>query len=179
MNHNTYYYDLVLRSIPPNCKRALDAGCGRGLLTHRMVSRCAEVIGIDSDPHGSGFVQGDVMSYPFEEGSFDFIAVVATLHHLPLIPALTRFRDLLAPGGVLAIVGLYRARRRADYAVSAVALPVSWILRGIHGHTDVGAPLQTPKETLGEIKAACDALLPGAILKRRLLFRYSLVWTKR
>jgi hypothetical protein len=51
-------------------------------------------------------------------------------------------------------------------------------LRCIHGHAGVGAPVQYPKETLSDIRAACDAVLPGAALRRRLLFRYSLIWRK-
>jgi hypothetical protein len=31
---------------------------------------------------------------------------------------------------------------------------------------------------LGTIRAACDELLPGAILRRRFFFRYSLIWRK-
>lgn len=45
------------------------------------------------------FVEGDVMTHPFADCSFDLITAVATLHHLPLRPALARFRDLLKPGG--------------------------------------------------------------------------------
>ena len=124
------------------------------------------------------FVEGDVMTHPFPNGSFDLIAVVATLHHLPLRPALTRFRNLLRSGGVVAIVGLYRAHRIEDYALAAVAFPASWTLRCLKRHADVGAPLQDPRETLREIRTACDALLPGAAFRRRLLFRYSLFWRK-
>src|ERR1035438_1423379 len=31
-NHNIHYHDVVLRSVPPRCRRALDVGCGQGLL---------------------------------------------------------------------------------------------------------------------------------------------------
>lgn len=118
------------------------------------------------------------MTHPFAADSFDLITAVATLHHLPLRPALARFRNLLNSGGVLAIIGLYRAQTLGDYALAASAFPLSWILRALRGHTDVGAPVQNPSETLREIRSACDALLPGAMLRRHLLFRYSLVWRK-
>jgi SAM-dependent methyltransferase len=119
-----------------------------------------------------------VMTYPFPDESFDLVALVATIHHLQLRPALIRLRKLLKPGGVLAIVGLYRGETLTDSAVAAVAFPVSWIFRLVRGYADVGAPVQEPRETLAEIRRECDLLLPGATLRRRLLFRYSLIWRK-
>ena len=118
------------------------------------------------------------MTYPFPDESFDLIALVATIHHLQLRPALVRLRGLLKPGGVLAIVGLYRGETLSDFAFAAVAFPVSWMFRLLRGYADVGAPLQEPKETLREIRRACDLLLPGASLRRQLFFRYSLSWRK-
>jgi SAM-dependent methyltransferase len=190
-NHNIHYHNLILLSAALGCRRALDVGCGRGLLARRLAQHCQEVIAIDLD-HGAiaearaggdlegriKFVEGDVMTYPFPEDNFELIAAVATLHHLQLRPALARFRKLLRPGGVLAIIGLYRGGTLLDRALAAVAFPVSWGFRAIRGYHDVGAPVENPKETLLEIRSACDTLLPGASLRRRLLFRYSLIWRK-
>ena len=190
-NHNIHYYDFVLRLAPPGCPRALDVGCGRGLLARRLAQRCEEVIAIDIDRDvisrtgGSNglegtirFVEGDVMTYPFPDDSFDLIALVATIHHLELRPALVRLQELLKPGGVLAVVGLYRADTLSDYALAAIAFPVSLMFRLLRGYADVGAPLQEPRETLREIRRECDMLLPGASLRRRIFFRYSLSWRK-
>jgi len=189
-NHNIHYYDFVVRSAPPGCQRAQDVGCGQGLLASRLAQHCQEVIAIDIDRDAisraaSGgsegsitFIEGDMMTYPFADASFDFIALVATIHHLKLRPALARLQKLLKPGGVLAIVGLYRAETLTDYVLAAIAFPVSWMFRLFRGYADVGAPVQEPKETLREIRKECDLLLPGASLRRRLLFRYSLTWRK-
>ena len=117
-NRNIHYHDLILQSIPPGCQRALDVGCGRGILTSALASRCDEVVGIDRDhdaltwARATGnpraiFIEGDVMTHPFEPDSFDLITAVAVLHHLPLRPALRRFRNLLRGGGLLAIIGLH------------------------------------------------------------------------
>src|SRR5580658_1726509 len=138
-NHNIHYHDVVLRSIPPGCRRALDVGCGEGHLARQLVSCCEEVIALDRDygvleqaraatvkGERVTFVQGDAMVHPFSDESFDLISSVATLHHLPLRPALQRFRDLLRRGGVLAIVGLYRMHSFPDYALAAAAVPTSW-----------------------------------------------------
>jgi SAM-dependent methyltransferase len=190
-NHNIHYHDVIFRALPPNCKSALDVGCGHGLLARQLANRCDRVAAIEFDHetflrgNAAGnsegditFVEGDVMTYPFPSDSFDLISVVATLHHLPLEPALIRLRGLLQPGGVLAIVGLYRVHTVQDLAFAAVGKPASWILRHFRSPTEVNAPLQEPRETLNEIQAACNAILPGNKLRRHLLFRYSVVWRK-
>ncbi len=190
-NHNIHYHDILLRAAPQGCRRALDVGCGNGLLARQLARYSEEVVAIDAD-HNTllrgkeassleariSFVEGDVMTYPFCENDFDLITAVATLHHLPLRLALARFRKLLKSGGVLAIVGLYRARTIQDYALGAAAIPVSWILHHLRQHAVVEAPLQPPEETLREIQAACDSILPGNKFQQHLLFRYSLVWRK-
>jgi SAM-dependent methyltransferase len=190
-NRNIHYHDVVLDAIPAGCRRVLDAGCGQGFLTRELARRFDDVVAVDvdrgvlerarsqNDPGARiTFVEGDVMTQPFAAGSFDAIAAVAVLHHLPLAPALARFRDLLRPGGVLAIVGLHPLRTPLDYALAGVAIPTALLLQAVHGRTDVGAPLAEPQETLGEIRTACAAQLPGAEFQRRLLFRYSIVWRK-
>lgn len=189
-NHNIQYYDFVVRLAAPDCQRALDVGCGQGLLAQRLAQRYPEVIAIDADRTAISrakldrasasitFIEGDVMTYPFPDDSFDLIALVASIHHLPLRPAMVRFQKLLRPGGVLAVVGLYRGEKLADLALAAVAFPVSWILRLFRGYADVSAPVQPPRETLREIRNECGLLLPGASLRRRLFFRYTLTWSK-
>jgi SAM-dependent methyltransferase len=190
-NHNIRYHDIVLRAVPANCRRALDVGCGIGFLVRKLANYSESVTGIDVDretlSHAAcspdlnsrvQFVEGDVMTYPFSSASFDFITAVASLHHLPLRPALRRLRDLLRPSGMLAIIGLYRAQTLADFAVDAAAFPANWILRAVHGWSEVAAPKQDARETLHEIRDACDTMLPGAEIRRLLLFRYSLIWRK-
>lgn len=48
-------------------------------------------------------------------GSFDFVWCLSALHHMPLQPALKRFRSLLAPGGALVVLGLYKVSSPFDY----------------------------------------------------------------
>jgi SAM-dependent methyltransferase len=107
-NYTIQYHPIVLRTVPVGCQRALDVGCGTGLVTRGLASRSESVIGIDVDPEvlslarsfpelesSIQYLEGDVMTYPFLPATFDFITAVAALHHLPLRPALARFRDLL------------------------------------------------------------------------------------
>jgi 2-polyprenyl-3-methyl-5-hydroxy-6-metoxy-1,4-benzoquinol methylase len=190
-NHNIHYHGVILSSVPPNCQSVLDVGCGQGLLARQLARHCRRVTAIDVDSEtllrgiAAGdaggritFVQGDVLTHPFGDNSFDMISVVATLHHLPLTAALSRLRNLLRPGGVLAVVGLYRLNTARDFAYAAAGKPASLVLRRFRSCAPVTAPLQEPRETLGEIRTSCDALLPGNRFRRHLLFRYSMIWRK-
>jgi SAM-dependent methyltransferase len=190
-NHNIAYHPRVLAAAPRPCRRALDVGCGRGLLTRELLGVADEVVGIDPDaptldhartalaaePRAS-FVEGDALGYPFAAGSFDLVATIAALHHMPLIPALTRFRELLAPGGVLAMIGLAPRTTLEDHLMSAAAFPVNRVLRAMKGEAEVGAPIREPRETLPQIRAAAREVLPGARVRLLLLFRYELLWRK-
>lgn len=68
------------------------------------------------------YLVGDFLEYPFGNESFDFIASVATLHHIDATAALTRIRTLLRPGGVMAILGLARSRLLRDLAFELAGL---------------------------------------------------------
>jgi len=189
-NRNIHYHDVVLSELPPTCGRALDVGCGDGLLASEAAAQCRGVIAIDVDAptlararsrhirSNLQFVEADVMHYPFEPESFDFIASIATLHHLPLVPALERFKQLLRPGGVLAVIGLYRLCTPADFAYGLAAMPMSWWLRLTRDYEEVIAPIRDPDETLAEITRNVAEILPGAAIERQVLFRYSLIWRK-
>ena len=196
-NHNIHYHELVMSAISPRCRRALDVGCGRGELAQKLARQADEVFAIDVDreclafakavPGGEAnitFVQGSVLEHPLPEGSFDLVVAMASLHHLPLREALERFRKLLRPGGILIVVGLYRAVTHIDHAIDAIALPISWAIRSLKGTQKVGAPalgappLKDPAETLRDIRTECESSLPGGVLRRRLFFRYSFIWQK-
>lgn len=88
------------------------------------------ITGIDRDPasidlarHRTGgvddvdYLLGDFLAHPFEPGSFDVVVSVATLHHMDANVALERMRELLRPGGTLAIVRLARPDLPADLPV--------------------------------------------------------------
>ena len=92
--------------------------CGQGFLLPELADRCSEVVGIDPDETALAgaahrvadrtnvtLVRGDVMTADLQEAGFDLVAAVASIHHLPLEPALGRLATLVRPGGSLAIVG--------------------------------------------------------------------------
>ncbi len=124
------------------------------------------------------FVEGDAMTFALVARSFDFIALVATLHHLPLEPALKKLRDLLRPGGVLAVIGLYRSHTLSDMAWAIVAVPVSWWWRLTRNYEEIAPPIRDPDDTLEEVRTTVRRILPGATFRRELLFRYSILWSR-
>lgn len=144
----------------------------------------------------------------FEEvdGELDTITMVAVLHHLPLEPALRHAAGLLAPGGRLLVVGLARAESLTDLAWdlrSSLLNPLVGLIKhpqrvripvddGGGGSDSRGSdssdseiaddepamPVRDPTETFAEISRTARAVLPGARLRRRLFFRYTLEWTR-
>lgn len=189
-NHNIEDHRVVLAAVSPSCSTAVDVGCGEGRLTRTLAPHAQRVVGLDVDADiiaaaqkepillNVTFVVGDIMTAPYETGTCDLVCTVATLHHLPLEPALARFAEMLAPGGVLVVIGLYRSEGVADVAFEAMSFLASHAKRRFFHFEAMNAPTCEPQETLREIKKAAARLLPGSILKRHLFFRYSLVWRK-
>ncbi len=118
------------------------------------------------------------MVLPLGAGSFDLVTAVAVLHHLPLRAGLTRLRDLVVPGGMLVVVGLYRADGLVDAAWSAVGMVASLAMRCVRGWHPMTARMASPEQTLREIRKEAGKLLPGVKVRRRVLFRYTLVWRR-
>ncbi len=200
-DHNTHYHPALLRHVPGGCGAALDVGCGSGAFARELAGRAATVLGIDLSPEMARLAGMRLAPFPGAEvrvadfaeevlpgESFDCIASIATLHHLPLRSTIAKMAALLRPGGVLLVLDLYRAATISDRLcdVAAVPLDVGFSLarRGrlrpprevreawsAHARTDV-------YPTLAEVRRASGELLPGARVRRHLFWRYSLVWRK-
>lgn len=191
-NGNIHYSSVILEAIPGDCRRALDVGCGDGLLTRKIRrSGVPEVTGIDLDPPSlelarndpdAGdiiYLYGDVLTYPFEPASFDLVAAVASLHHMDTRAAIRRLRDLVAPGGVLAAVGLARPDLPADIPRDLAGAVASRIYRRTKPFYRQTAPtVWPPADRYATTRRIASDLLPGVQWRRHLMFRYSLVWTK-
>ncbi|OZM81994.1 bifunctional 2-polyprenyl-6-hydroxyphenol methylase/3-demethylubiquinol 3-O-methyltransferase UbiG [Pseudonocardia sp. MH-G8] len=188
-NHNIHYHPVVLGAVPPGCHTALDVGCGEGMLTRELRAVVPSVTGIDLDApslelaraqdDGVEYVRGDVLTHPFAPASFDLVASIAVLHHMDTATALRRMRELLRPGGVLAVVGLPRHRLPYDLPyVLAGAVAHRWHRRR-RSYWEHSAPtVWPPPDTVADVRRTAERELPGARLRRHALWRYSLVWTK-
>nr|WP_233571664.1 hypothetical protein [Cellulomonas triticagri] len=108
---------------------------------------------------------------------------VAVLHHLDMAAALAAWRSWVRPRGRLVVVGCYREVSAADRWVSALAVPANLLLgallhrRATEARLGATAPTAAPEVTLADVRATVRVLLPGARVRRRLFWRYSVVWT--
>jgi SAM-dependent methyltransferase len=202
-NHNEHFHGWILRNLPASRQAAVDVGCGTGVLAGKLSSRFARVTGIDADEGMSAAARarlaGDrrvsIVRCRFEEfaaasqSEVDLITMVAVLHHLDLDDTLTRIPGLLAPGGRLLVVGLAKVDSLADAVVdlmSSAANPVMGVIKHPRParQPDPAAegrpvmPVRDPACTVAEIAATASARLPGATIRRRLYFRYTLRWDK-
>jgi SAM-dependent methyltransferase len=192
-NHNIHYHPAVLAALPRRGARALDVGCGEGLLTRDLGARFDAVVGIDlhepsidlarrsAGPADVEYIEGDFLTEPFEEASFDAIACVAALHHMGTVAGLERMKALLKPGGRLAVLGVARSRYPRDLPRDAVAAVATRLLRNTGGRKlwEHSAPtIWPPDETFAQTRRAVEGVLPGARFTRLVLWRYLLTWTK-
>jgi SAM-dependent methyltransferase len=185
-NHNVHYQRLVLRLVPDGTQRALDVGCGEGLLTRELAAAgIPDVVGIDRDAaqvelaraHGGDptYVQADFLTHDFG-APFDFVATIATLHHGDLRAGLRRLRGLVRPGGRLVVIGLGRRSLPADLPWDAAGFFVHRYHRARRGLWQHSAPIADPTVTTRETRRLAQAELPGVRFRRLVLFRHLVVW---
>jgi len=89
-----------VRVILPHIRaRLLDVGCGLNYL----VRRYGNGVGLDVYPWGDvDVLASDAASLPFRDASFDTVAIIAALNHIPhRSRALCEARRVLRPGGRL------------------------------------------------------------------------------
>ena len=94
----------------------------------------------------------------------------------------------LRSGGVLLILDLFQSETLLDCMVSSLAVPVNIVLRLAKGNrwrvprivreAWSRHSLYDEYLTLRRVRELCDGVLPGARVRRHLLWRYSLVWHK-
>lgn len=190
-NHNSAYYPELVADAALRGGSVLDVGCGDGALLGLLAGVCEHVVGVEADPAaaraaadrigvGDTVICEDFMTTrDLVLESFDTITCVACLHHMPLEAALGRMADLLRPGGRLLVIGLSANRTVADWLLSALTAVPARVSGWLHHEgTYQGMRVARPRESLEEIRAVAGELLPGALVRRRLYWRYSLEWTK-
>lgn len=200
-DHSGDYSGFLLREVPGNCREALDIGCGTGTFTRLLARRSNRVRAIDLSPEmiriararseqipNVDFQVADVMALPLPARHFDCIVSIATLHHLPLAEMLARMKAALKNDGVLLVLDLFAPEGPMDAIRNTIAMPVSVGKRFLrtgrlkppravrkawadHGRHD-------SYSTLTQVREICTEVLPGAKIRKHLLWRYSIVWKK-
>ena len=131
--------DLDLLGVGPG-STLLDMGCGGGRHAFAALRRGARVVAFDADDaelkqvHGtiqamveagelqtadtSVAVQGDALSLPFDDGTFDRIIAAEVLEHIPDdLTAISELQRVLAPGGRIAVTVPARFPERVNWAL--------------------------------------------------------------
>lgn len=201
-DHNAYYHDFLLHALSPHMNQALDVGCGTGEFTRLLAARADQVLALDLSANmiatarqrsaafkNIDFRQADALSWGWPRERFDCIVSIATLHHLPMEDVLLKMKAALRSRGILAVLDLRRCRNLAEQTLlGAIALPSSMLLHLVH----TGRPRPEPEVrrmwsehgktdrylSVEEVRENCLSILPGAVIRRHLLWRYSLVWRK-
>lgn len=194
-SHNDHYGRWVARRlVAAGARDVLDIGCGTGNLIARIRGRIPRITGLEPDATAARvaaerfagdpavrIVQADFAGR--DRRRWDAVTLIAVLHHLPLAPAMRELRDCLRPGGRLLIVGCYRTAGIADTLAALPAVVLNPVI-GMMKHpvpatalpAHMRAPTVEPQESLPEIRAAAGRELPGARIRRRLFWRYTLVY---
>jgi SAM-dependent methyltransferase len=200
-NHNNHYHTYLLKQIPEGRRNALEIGCGTGSFSRLLAQKADQVFALDLSPemikiakHRSAAYSNihyqivDVLAWDFPIERFDCIVSIATLHHLPFELTLQRMELGLKPNGCLIVLDLYQTEGIRDLLINLWATPLHLILKlknngrlgeakeaqdawAKHGKHDSYLPVS-------KVRRVCDDLLPGAIIKKHLLWRYSIVWQK-
>ena len=195
------YTKFLLSHVPPVCARALEVGCGFGAFARLIAKRARLVTAVDvsqemlrvaverSQSHPNlQFIRGDFLRLELPPETYDLIVTTTTLHHLPEREAVAKMTRLLRPGGVLIIHDLLDPEGVFDRALNLVRLPLNCAARfrrkgrfrerrEVRAAWDEHGRHETylkPKDVL----ALRDESLPGALVHKHLLWRYTIVWRK-
>ncbi|QFU92892.1 bifunctional 2-polyprenyl-6-hydroxyphenol methylase/3-demethylubiquinol 3-O-methyltransferase UbiG [Amycolatopsis sp. YIM 10] len=194
-NHNDHYHPYLLRQVPPTARRALDVGCGTGRFARRLAARGLEVDGIDPSAEAIGvatalggeritYRHADVTTCDLPPQEYDFISCLASLHHMPF-STVTRLRDALAPGGVLAVLGCAHPSAPRDWLPWLAAVPLNLVARAVvyagerlNGGVDPlpTAPIRDWTTTMADVRRESAELLPGSTVRVVPFWRYVLLY---
>ena len=123
----------VTEALPPDCRVAVDLGCGTGTVLERLRPHVGTLIGVDGSPRmlevsrrrfgeradGLSLRIGELEHLPLRDEEADFACINMVLHHLSEPErALAEIRRVLVPGGLLVITDFDHhsdERMRADY----------------------------------------------------------------
>ncbi|HPO16047.1 MAG TPA: class I SAM-dependent methyltransferase [Candidatus Hydrogenedentes bacterium] len=194
-NHNNHYYGFLLSHVPVDCDAALDIGCGTGEFAGRLCAICKSVDAIDSDSMAIETARHFFAKYAnitfqckkfgeceLPHNYYDYISLIASLHHMDSRRSLEYAKNILKPGGILAILGLYKETAVFDYLHSLAAVPIDFMYRVVK-HSSISESTETmviipPEETLKQIRAMMNEILPRHVFRRHLFWRYSVLWKK-
>jgi SAM-dependent methyltransferase len=189
-NHNTHYHKFLLDHLPEAHESALDIGSGLGLFSYKISSIFKEVLSLEPDQKSIDYsktqygglpnvvyLNDSFMEYNFTDQKFDFVAAIASIHHMDFASSLEKMRSLLNPGGKIIILGLYKESSVTDLIISLIAILPNFILNLLskkNERQDCDMITAFPTMTIKEIKNAASEILKKYRFRRHLFWRYSI-----
>lgn len=196
---NNHYHNFLLKQVPAKCENALEIGCGTGAFARLLAKRSRRVSALDLSSEMIRVAQSrsaqlgnleyhvaDALTWTLPPSYFDFICSIATFHHLDQRELLPRLKQALKPGGFLVILDLVESGSLVEKMFDVAGLGVSSGLRLLrNGRLQPPAAVRKAWEqhgkhdhylTIGQVRALADEFLPGSLIRRHLLWRYSLVY---
>lgn len=200
-NHNNCYFKQLMKLIPDGVDTCLDIGCGKGELSFMLSKKSKKVIAVDladkmiekakvlHQNENIEYICGNILDKKFENNSLDVIITTATAHHLPYEWLLGFTKDKLKKGGKLIILDLVKAKSLSDYILWGSAFIPNVIMNLVkngrlqkddnhskevwerHGKHDTYM-------TMDEIRSLANKHIPTAKIRRKLFWRYLLLWQK-
>ena len=193
------FHDEMIAALPAHMERALDLGCGTGEIVRRLAGRADHVLGLDLSPRMIEIARerttsmphveyrvADLMSVDLPSDSFDAVISVSTFHHVPLEPALARAASWVRPGGWLLVVDLFDPKGFGGFVYNATWWGLKRVLERTRRRMEPSAALSEAwrihdandrHPAVAEIRAAARQL-PGARVRVRRLWRWTLAWQK-
>jgi len=200
-NHNNCYFKYLIKFVPNNVETCLDIGCGKGELSFMLSKKSKKVVAVDLadkmienarilHPNKNiEYICGNILDMEFENDSLDIIITTATAHHLLYEWLLSFAKDKLKKSGKLIILDLVKAKSLSDYIIWGSAFIPNIVMNLIKNgrlqkddaHSKEVWEWHVKHDTymtMDEIKALAQKHIPTAEVKRKLFWRYSLVWQK-
>jgi SAM-dependent methyltransferase len=199
--HPSAHEDFIISLLPTRCRSALEVGCGTGRISRAIASRMDRVVAIDLSPEmirvcreqsrgiaNITFRCAEFLTEEIPEAPFDYVFSSATLHHLPLEPAIERMKELVRPGGTVVVHDLRADDGLLDHFRSAIAFPLAalgrcWSTGRFRSRRELRDAWRDHGEretylTMSEVRRVSERHFPSAEVYRHLLWRYTIVWRK-
>ena len=185
-NANLDVFRALLRSeLRSGAATGIDVGCGEGETARILRAHgVASVVGVDPDApsidearaiggDGIDYVCADLADVDLSPAAV--VTAVAMLHHVDMAEGLRRLSSLVAPGGVLLVVGLAKSTIPRDLAHDVAGA----VLTRLHRQWQTTAPIVWPPPvTYREARQLAEGVLPGVRYRRDPRFRYTLAWRR-
>jgi len=201
-DNNTHYTPTVLKAVNTLIGgTAIDAGCGTGDGARRLAKLYKKVVAYDISPQmiekaselsekfdnieykNESFLDADI-----EESSCGCLLCVSMLHHMDMEAFFRKAKHILKKGGRLLVVDLYKMETAGDALASIFGSLLKRPMQFIRGAAKV-TPIEVETwrkhgaleeyRTINEVKKLAEGMLGDVKIKRRLFFRYTLVWIKK